>query len=420
MEKLGLVSGSVIYYDIENYDPTATCKGNPTGSYVNSFLAGWVSEIHANGYIAGVYGNTAPASTWYAGGTGYSAVSPSPDDVWIANYNNANSNVTIWGLNSTAGSLPDTAWPQDQRMHQYQGPNSPTWGGLQLNIDNDIEDADVTGGNGTKSYTYSYTTIDFPGAYSTGAYGINNSGQIVGQYFDLHLMTTRSFLDTAGSFTTIDFPGARQTQASGINNAGSIVGEYVDQGGVFHGFLYQAGSYTSLDYPNATLTQANGINDDNQISGIYRDAASNPHGFQYQAGTFISIDCSGCAFDGANGINGDAQIGGGTNTSEGFLYACWPFPNCANGGTFTYYPFLAGVLSVNNNEQMAASSGGSIVFYHEGIADTIAVPGAAAATTLVSTNDFTMQNSQGAAKVALVGYYHLSGQQSHGFLATSQ
>lgn len=32
MEKLGLGSGSVIYYDIENYDPTATCNGNPTGS----------------------------------------------------------------------------------------------------------------------------------------------------------------------------------------------------------------------------------------------------------------------------------------------------------------------------------------------------------------------------------------------------
>lgn len=386
---------------------------------MNSFLAGWVSEIHANGYIAGVYGNTAPASTWYAGGTGYGAVSPSPDDVWIANYNNANSNLTIWGLTSAAGSLPDAAWPQDQRMHQYQGPNSVTWGGTQLQIDNDIEDADVVGGNGDKSYGFTYTTIDYPGAFYTLALGINNSGQIVGEYYDLKSMTTHGFLDTAGSFTTIDFPGAAVTGNLAINNAGSIVGRYVDQGGRIHGWLYQAGTYTSLDYPNASATWAVGINDNNQISGTYRDAASNPHGFQYQAGTFISIDCSGCAFDSGNGINGDAQIGGGTNISDGFLYACWPFPNCANGGTFTYYPFLAGVLSVNDNEQMAASSGGSIIFYHGTTEDTIAVPGAAA-TTLVTTNDFTMQNSQGAAKVALVGYYNLTGQQSHGFLATSQ
>lgn len=67
MQKLGLGTGSVIYYDIENYTPSTTCSGNPTGSYVNSFLSGWVSEIQHNGYIAGVYGNPAPASTWYAG-----------------------------------------------------------------------------------------------------------------------------------------------------------------------------------------------------------------------------------------------------------------------------------------------------------------------------------------------------------------
>lgn len=59
---------------------------------------------------------------------------------------------------------------------------------------------------------------------------------------------------------------------------------------------------------------------------------------------------------------------------------------------------------------------------HEGITDPIVIPGSDSntVTNVTSANDFTMQNSQGAAKVALVGDYQFNGQTYHGFLATSQ
>src|SRR6184192_2124946 len=304
MEKLGLGSGSVIYYDIENYDPTATCNGSQTGSYVNSFLAGWVSEIHANGYIAGVYGNPAPASTWYAGGTGYGAVSPSPDDVWIPKYDNR---ITIWGL-----ILTDAAWPRDQRMHQYLGNQSPSpkWGGVSLpTIDNDIEDADVVGGNGAKTYSFTYTTLpDFPGATNTTyPWGISNSGEIVGYYFDPATGFQHGYLYDyyGGTFTSFDCGNSTDTRAYGINSAGSIAGFYGDQNGV-HGFLYQAGICSGFDYPGASSTYAWGINDDNQISGYYNDFVGGVHGFLYQpsnATPFTSFDYQGTTGTYAYGIN---------------------------------------------------------------------------------------------------------------------
>jgi len=40
MPRVGLGPGSPVYFDIEYYSPGATCNGNPTGSYVNSFLSG--------------------------------------------------------------------------------------------------------------------------------------------------------------------------------------------------------------------------------------------------------------------------------------------------------------------------------------------------------------------------------------------
>ena len=52
----------------------------------------------------------------------------------------------------------------------------------------------------------------------------------------------------AYTFSSIDYPGARITEAWGINDSGSIVGLYINATGE-HGFLYQAGMFTSIDYP---------------------------------------------------------------------------------------------------------------------------------------------------------------------------
>jgi uncharacterized membrane protein len=83
--------------------------------------------------------------------------------------------------------------------------------------------------------------IVIPGASRSDAYGINNAEdpsevRHVGTY-------TRDGIDHGFVHTersgmhTFDFPGARHTRAFGINDAGEIVGEYVDINGRTHGFL---------------------------------------------------------------------------------------------------------------------------------------------------------------------------------------
>lgn len=70
--------------------------------------------------------------------------------------------------------------------------------------------------------SYIFTTFDPPGATGSNAIGINNLGQIVGDYFDPN---RHGFLSTGGVFSTIDVPGAvKGTDALGINDAGQVVG----------------------------------------------------------------------------------------------------------------------------------------------------------------------------------------------------
>jgi probable HAF family extracellular repeat protein len=121
-----------------------------------------------------------------------------------------------------------------------------------------------------------FTIIDVPNATSTQAFGINNSGQIVG-YFGSH-----GFVTDGTTLTTIDVPGAQSTQPRGINMAGQIVGTFSDTTGGLHGFLTDGTTFTTIDVPSATrFTNAFGINAVGQIVGFFGDSIGvlGVHGF---------------------------------------------------------------------------------------------------------------------------------------------
>ena len=111
---------------------------------------------------------------------------------------------------------------------------------------------------------YTFTTLDFPGASSTLAFGINNAGQVVGRFSDSS-GGRHGFINTGGTFTTLDVPGAGFTHAFGINNAGQVVGVFLDSSGG-HGFIDTGGTFTTLDVPGASFTEAVGINNAGQVA----------------------------------------------------------------------------------------------------------------------------------------------------------
>jgi hypothetical protein len=122
-----------------------------------------------------------------------------------------------------------------------------------------------------------YHATDDPNAdavVGTQAFGINDGGVIVGQYFDgstFHGFVDRPSQGGRRLFDDIDPPGSTQTAAYGINSAGVIVGAYTS-GSTFHGFVDTNGSFTKLDDPLADSggTFALGINDHNEVVGYYR------------------------------------------------------------------------------------------------------------------------------------------------------
>jgi probable HAF family extracellular repeat protein len=125
---------------------------------------------------------------------------------------------------------------------------------------------------GSEGFVYSngnYTTINDPLGTNTLAFGINNSGQVVGGYNVGQGSGNYQygFVYSGGNYTTISVPGSTYTVAFGINDSGQIVGDY-GINNVSYGFVYSNGTLTTLSNPAAPNdTFAFGINNAGQVVG---------------------------------------------------------------------------------------------------------------------------------------------------------
>ncbi len=127
---LGIGPGNPIYFDMEAY-----ATGSANTPYVLAFLKSWTAQLHADGYVSGVYSSAASGITDLVNQYGTSYLEP--DDIWIAHWNNQQT--------TSDSYVPSTDWPNHQRLHQYEGGHNETYGGVQMNIDSDYLDGAVVG-----------------------------------------------------------------------------------------------------------------------------------------------------------------------------------------------------------------------------------------------------------------------------------
>jgi hypothetical protein len=130
-ESFGIGPGVVLYYDMEGWNTgSASCN-----AAVVSFIKGWTETLHANGYSSGMYGSAgagiSPVIDSIYGETGC------PDDVYFAQWD---------GVATTGtGYIPSSDWSGNQRIKQYLGNVTETYGGVTLSIDKDYLDAPTVG-----------------------------------------------------------------------------------------------------------------------------------------------------------------------------------------------------------------------------------------------------------------------------------
>ncbi len=124
---LGFGPGSVLYYDMEAYQP------NQRGTAL-AFEAAWTTELHRAGYWSSVYSSADSGITDLVANYGGLTT---PDVAFTARWN---------GVATTDDTvIPAGDFASHQRAHQYQGGHAETYNGVTINIDSDQLDVGVAG-----------------------------------------------------------------------------------------------------------------------------------------------------------------------------------------------------------------------------------------------------------------------------------
>ena len=124
------LGGTVIYYDMEVFGGASPeCRQT-----VASFMNGWVQRLHELGNVAGGYGSR---NSYLADWAGISHV---PDDIWAASWytNTYDPGASVYGITWLNG-----LWTNHQRIRQYAGSHTESWGGISVNLDGNVADGVV-------------------------------------------------------------------------------------------------------------------------------------------------------------------------------------------------------------------------------------------------------------------------------------
>lgn len=118
---LGLGKGSVLYNDVEQYT-----RGGTLTTRVLGYLEAWTERLHELGYRSGAYGSVSSLVPDLVDNAGKVTL---PDVIHFAHWNGE--------ATTDHPSLPATMWASRQRVHQYAGDRTETYGGVTINIDRD-------------------------------------------------------------------------------------------------------------------------------------------------------------------------------------------------------------------------------------------------------------------------------------------
>jgi probable HAF family extracellular repeat protein len=177
----------------------------------------------------------------------------------------------------------------------------------------ELANGDVQAFSHSAGVTSPISVFGAPAGYGVG---INDLGQIAGQYFS-QATGTRAYLYSGGAALDLGDLGGGFAAANAVNNAGHVVGFSALDDAPFHAhaFFYADGVMRDLGaFPDASLSEATAINELDQVTG-HGWVGGSFHAFLYQDGALSDLGTLGGRESFAYDINSLGQIVGYSDTA---------------------------------------------------------------------------------------------------------
>lgn len=173
----------------------------------------------------------------------------------------------------------------------------------------------------TFAVNYQLSGLGTLGGGSSLAYGLNDSGIVVGQSFNPSSGLNEAVVWAGGSIQSLGFEGI----ARAVNNTGTVVG--VNGPASFgRAYSWHSGAYSDLGTLGGAYANAYDINDAGVITGVSLTSPQNngnpevfyTHGFSYQNGTMedLGTHSSPLGYSRGHGINESGAITGRASLVE--------------------------------------------------------------------------------------------------------
>jgi len=188
---------------------------------------------------------------------------------------------------------------------------------------------------------------------------IDANSQVAGYMLTSPSSPFHAFLYSNGTMQDINnsklFPAG--TQAFGINDSGDVVGKGdVSSSGIFHAFLYAGGKMVDIGTLGGTQGTAYAINDSNQIVGASLTASEVEHAFLYANGKMTDLGLpKGAIATGATAINSKGTIVGTIYPGGGSDAALYSNGQWTNLGNFTG-AVGSSATGINTNGQIVGTA----------------------------------------------------------------
>ena len=123
-QRLGIRTGSTLWYDIEAFDIShRDCRESAL-----SFLSAWTKRLRALHYVSGVYSSAASGIRMLDDARVLRpGVYTMPNRIWIGDWNGR--------ADLSSSYVRSDGWVPHRRAHQYRGGHTESHGGVSINID---------------------------------------------------------------------------------------------------------------------------------------------------------------------------------------------------------------------------------------------------------------------------------------------
>lgn len=175
--------------------------------------------------------------------------------------------------------------------------------------------------------TYSITDLGTLGGNSSGARGINATGQLTGYAYSSKTHSD-AFLYTGGKMTSLGTLGGSDAIGLAVNSAGQVAGYSDLASGSYRGFISIKGVLTSVGTLGGDYSDAEGINDSGQVTGASSTANGLTHPYLWSNGKITDLGTlpggnNSWDWNSGEAVNNSGEVVGWGYGNSGFQAILW-------------------------------------------------------------------------------------------------